>query len=61
MIKLNEVFSNVFWKRGHKQHFGPQWDNEGEISFGRSIDVLPFEVPLLLYSDLYDIILTDDY
>ncbi|OBT39085.1 hypothetical protein VE00_09922 [Pseudogymnoascus sp. WSF 3629] len=61
MIKLNEVFSNVFWKRGHKQHFGPQWDDEGEISFGRSIDVLPFEVPLLLYSDLYDIILTDNY
>ncbi|KAF6812953.1 interferon-induced GTP-binding protein Mx1 [Colletotrichum plurivorum] len=36
IMKLNEVFANVFWKRGHKQHFGPTWDDEGESSLGRN-------------------------
>jgi hypothetical protein len=61
IIKLNEVFSNVFWKRGHQHYFGPRWDDEGESVFGRSGDDLPFEVPLLKYSELEDIIMTDDY
>lgn len=61
MIKLNEVFSDVFWKRGHKQHFGPTWSDEGEGSFGPITDGLPFEVPLASHPELSDIILTDDY
>lgn len=61
VMKLNEVFSNVFWKKGHKRHFGPKWDDEGESSFGRSIDELPFEIPLVGYHELYDIIQTDEY
>lgn len=61
MIKLNEVFSNVFWRRGHQQHFTPTWDDAGENCFGRSIDDLPFEVPLTKYPELADIIMTDDY
>ncbi|GKT52015.1 interferon-induced GTP-binding protein Mx1 [Colletotrichum spaethianum] len=61
IMKLNEVFSNVFWKRGHKQHFGPTWDDEGEDSFGRTIDQLPFEINLARYSELGCIICTDDY
>ncbi|KAK2037735.1 interferon-induced GTP-binding protein Mx2 [Colletotrichum somersetense] len=61
IMKLNEVFSNVFWKRGHKQHFGPTWDDEGEDSFGRTIDQLPFEIHLDRHSELEGIIRTDDY
>lgn len=60
MVKLNEVFSNIFWKRGHKQHFGPKWDDEGETQFGTT-DNLPFEVPLKSYPELDDVIETDDY
>ncbi|KAF4630112.1 hypothetical protein G7Y89_g8030 [Cudoniella acicularis] len=36
-------------------------DDEGESSFRRSLDDLPFEVPLFYYPELNDIILTDDY
>ena len=61
IVKLNESFSNVFWKRGHKQHFGPTWDDEGETSFGHSIDDLPFEDPLSYYPELSDIIPDIDY
>lgn len=61
IMKLNEVFSNVFWKRGHKQHFGPTWDDEGESSFGHSIDCVPFDIPLEKYPELDDIIRRDDY
>ncbi|KAJ0335216.1 hypothetical protein COL922a_009549 [Colletotrichum nupharicola] len=61
IMKLNEVFSNVFWKRGHKQHFGPTWDDEGESSLGRNVEQLPFEIPLNEYPELEAIIRTDDY
>ncbi|KAI3396295.1 hypothetical protein diail_12317 [Diaporthe ilicicola] len=61
IMKLNEVFSNIFWKRGHKQHFGPSWDDEGESSFGRSIDSVPYEIPLRKYPELDGIILSDDF
>ena len=61
IIKLNEVFANVFWKRGHQQHFGPRWDDEGENCFGPSVDDPPFEIPLEKYPELKDIILTDNY
>ncbi|KAL0929556.1 interferon-induced GTP-binding protein Mx1 [Colletotrichum truncatum] len=61
IMKLNEVFSNIFWKRGHKQHFGPTWDDEGENSFGRTIDQLPFEIDLARYPELEGVIRTDGY
>jgi hypothetical protein len=61
IMKLNEVFSNILWKRGHKQHFEPAWDDEGESSFGRSIDCVPFEIPLRKYPELDGIILSDEF
>lgn len=61
IVKLNEVFSNTFWKRGHKQHFGPAWDDEGERSLGKSVDSLPFDLPLQEYPELFDIIHSSSY
>ncbi|CBF85290.1 hypothetical protein AN1648.2 [Aspergillus nidulans FGSC A4] len=46
VVKLNEVFSDTFWKRGHKQHFGATWDDDGEASYGSSTDSFPSKVPL---------------
>lgn len=60
IMKLNEVFSNIFWKIGYKQHFLPTWDDEGESSLGRNAQ-LPFEIPLNEHSELETIIRTDDY
>ncbi|KAH0421177.1 interferon-induced GTP-binding protein Mx1 [Colletotrichum camelliae] len=59
IMKLNEVFSNVFWKRGHKQHFGPTWEDKGESSLGGNLD-LPFTIPLYEYPVL-ETIIHDDY
>jgi len=61
IIKLNEVFSNVFWKRGHYQHFGSQWDDEGEGMLGDGADTLSFDLPLRDYDELRDIIDDEDY
>ncbi|KAL1848164.1 hypothetical protein Daus18300_013678 [Diaporthe australafricana] len=61
IMKLNEVFSNVFWKRGHKQHFGPTWDDEGESLLGRNVDQLPFGIPLNEFPEIGTIIRTDGY
>ncbi|KAK2737104.1 interferon-induced GTP-binding protein Mx1 [Colletotrichum kahawae] len=61
IMKLNEVFSNVFWKRGYKQHFGPTWDDEGESLLGSNVDQLPFGIPLSEYPELEAIIRIDDY
>jgi hypothetical protein len=30
VTKMNERFANTFWKRGHKRHTSPEWDDEGE-------------------------------
>lgn len=61
IVKLNEVFSNTFWKRGHKQHFGPAWDDEGERSLGKSVDNPPFDLPHQEYPELFDIIRSSSY
>ena len=61
VVKLNEVFSDTFWKRGHKQHFGVTWDDDGEASYGSSTDSFPFKVPLSEYPELNNIIRTEDY
>jgi hypothetical protein len=54
IIKLNEAFANVFWKRGHFQHFRSTRDDEGENELGRGIETLPFAVPLDVYSELQE-------
>ncbi|KAL4745863.1 Dynamin central region-domain-containing protein [Aspergillus foveolatus] len=61
VVKLNEVFSDIFWKRGHKQYFGATWDDEGEASYGSSTENSPFQIPLREYPELYGIVQTDDY
>ncbi|KAI0616258.1 interferon-induced GTP-binding protein Mx1 [Pyrenophora tritici-repentis] len=30
--KTNERFANTFWRRGHKRHTSPHWDDEGEAA-----------------------------
>ncbi|KAL4924503.1 Dynamin central region-domain-containing protein [Aspergillus undulatus] len=61
LVKLNEDFSDTFWKRGHKQHFGATRDDDGEALYESSTDDLPFKVPLREYPELYNLIQTDDY
>lgn len=59
MTKLNEAFANVFWKRGHYQHFEPTWTYDGESTLGDIVDELPSDVPLDAYSEIQDIIGTN--
>ncbi|KID97354.1 interferon-induced GTP-binding protein Mx2, partial [Metarhizium majus ARSEF 297] len=59
ILKLNETFSNEFWKRGHYQHFGSKWDDEGENMLGNNAELFPFDTPFSLYQELADIIVTD--
>lgn len=61
MTKLNEVFSNVFWSRGHLHYFDAVWDDEGELWFGEKSAAIPFEIPLSEYHELRNIIQTEDY
>ena len=61
IVMLNEVFSDVFWKKGHKQHFKQKRDAQGESPWGRNTDEMPFEVPLTKYPELGDIITTENY
>lgn len=56
ITKLNEAFANVFWKRGHYQHFGPMWTDDGESTLGDIVDGLPSYVPLDDYSEIKYII-----
>ncbi|ESZ92343.1 interferon-induced GTP-binding protein Mx2 [Sclerotinia borealis F-4128] len=60
IIKLNEDFSDVFWRHGHKQHFGDNRDDEGESFFGRDMGHVTFGIPLNQYHEIKDI-LTKDY
>lgn len=59
IMKLNEVFSDIFWKRGHKRHLGAKWDDEGESSFNTG--ELPFRIPFDRYPELKAIVRTDAY
>lgn len=61
VIKMNEVFSNVFWRRGHRQDVNSVWDDDGELCFGDKATTTPFEVPLMKYYELRDIIQTENY
>ncbi|KAI0432326.1 interferon-induced GTP-binding protein Mx2 [Xylaria sp. FL1042] len=40
VMKLNETLANVFWQKGHKRHFGPERDEDGECAFVESFDDL---------------------
>ncbi|KAF2828425.1 hypothetical protein CC86DRAFT_454231 [Ophiobolus disseminans] len=33
ITKMNERFANTVWKKGHKRHISPTWNNEGESSY----------------------------
>lgn len=69
IIKLGEVFANLFWKRGHYQDFGPTWDYEGETTLEGSTEStwatvapgspLSDDVSIDACVDLQDIIDTD--
>jgi len=61
VVKLNEMFSNEFWKKGHTQHFGLHWDDEGEKTYGCSPEGLSFDLPLKEYPEINDIIVTEQY
>ncbi|KAK7530166.1 interferon-induced GTP-binding protein Mx2 [Phyllosticta citribraziliensis] len=61
IMKLNEVFSDIFWKRGHKQHFEAAWNDEGESPLGCNVDQLPFKIPIGKYPELGTITYTEDY
>ena len=59
ILKINEAFSNEFWKRGHYQHFGSKWHDDGESTLGDGAEALPFDIPFDLYHELDDIVVTD--
>ncbi|KAK8172501.1 P-loop containing nucleoside triphosphate hydrolase protein [Phyllosticta citrichinensis] len=61
IMQLNEAFSDVFWKKGHKQHFEATMDDEGESPLGCTVNQLPFEIPLDKYPELGTIICTNEY
>ncbi|KAF2183507.1 interferon-induced GTP-binding protein Mx2 [Zopfia rhizophila CBS 207.26] len=64
ITKMNEKFANDFWKKGHKQHFSANWDDEGEKIYKlteNNNNSTPFEDLLQNYPELHDIINTDNY
>ncbi|KAF2191280.1 hypothetical protein K469DRAFT_696978 [Zopfia rhizophila CBS 207.26] len=64
IMKMNEKFANDFWKKGHKRHFSPNWDDEGEKIYmltENNDNSMPFEDLLQNYPELHDIIDTDKY
>ncbi|PKS11166.1 hypothetical protein jhhlp_002927 [Lomentospora prolificans] len=63
IIKLNEVFSNVFWKRGHMRSFPPSDDDKSESTLGSEAESLEmsFDIALTEYPELSNIIRTTEY
>ncbi|KAF2189274.1 hypothetical protein K469DRAFT_737160 [Zopfia rhizophila CBS 207.26] len=64
ITKMNEKFANDFWRKGHKRHFSPNWDDEGEKIYKlteNNDNSMPFEDLLQNYPELHDIIDTDKY
>lgn len=61
--KTNERFANTFWRRGHKRHTSPHWDDEGEAvhALAENDDDYFAKDLLLSYPELYDIVKTDSY
>jgi hypothetical protein len=61
IIELNEVFADVFWRRGHSRgfvNFGDE-DEDGERQTGR--DRVSFDIPIDDYQELQDIVETEPY
>ncbi|KNG45924.1 interferon-induced gtp-binding protein mx2, partial [Stemphylium lycopersici] len=61
--KTNERFANTFWRRGHKRHTSPHWDDEGEAvhALAENDDDYSAQDLLLSYPELHDIVKTDSY
>jgi hypothetical protein len=64
VTKMNEQFANTFWKRGHKRHTSPAWDDEGEDAHAlaeNEDDNVSARDVLLPYPELHDIVETESY
>jgi hypothetical protein len=63
VTKMNERFANTFWKKGHKRHTSPDWDDEGEAAhaLAENDDNTLVQDLLLPYPELHDIVETDSY
>lgn len=61
IIELNEVFSNVFWKRGHTRLFHSESGNDDDDQKECGRDEIGFDIPIDLYPELDEIILTDEF
>jgi len=59
IIELNEVFSNVFWKRGHTRRFHTETGNDDDEQKAWGEDEVGFNILLDDYPELQDIIFTD--
>lgn len=75
IIRLNEVFSDTVWKRGHTQRTGPgrsdkdkdedededEGGDEDESAFAQDPEAMPFDIPLSKHPELSGIIRTEGY
>lgn len=61
MFELNEVFSNVLLKSGHKRQLSPLQKNKARDPVRNINEFLSFHVPLTKHPELDDIIRTDEY
>lgn len=61
IIKLNENFADVFWKKGHLHSFESESDAMEEKAFEKGTENAAFEISLTKYPELYDIIGNKDY
>lgn len=62
IILLNDAFSNVFAKKGHMRHFDKGHGGRSDkvaSSFGP--ETVDFEIPLDQYSEIQDLIVTDQF
>jgi hypothetical protein len=61
VMKLNENFSDTFWRRGHQHHFSPHWSDEGDTRFCPKSATPPFEIDHSEYDELNGIIEPEHY
>ncbi|KAL4744044.1 hypothetical protein BDV11DRAFT_201469 [Aspergillus similis] len=61
IVKLNEAFADILWRRGHKHRFEDALNNEDEPSFGSDTEDPLFEIPLEAYPELHDIVEAEEY
>lgn len=58
LVKINEAFSDTFWKKGHLQHFKSTWNDDGESTFDSSEHADIVELKLQDFEDKYPEILS---